>query len=99
MKKYISTSAFVLSLCFGAEAQNFNAGPLHLNGSVYDASASGGSILSPNSSLLVGSGGNWLFNQANVTTPRLSVYQTELVKFAGGTYSRTTGFIDGYSAA
>lgn len=98
MKKHITTSVLVLLLC-GAKAQNYNAGPVHVNGDVYDASTLSGSYLATSSNLLVGSGGTWLLNNAQFTTPRISTSQTEVVKFSGGTYSRTTGYINGYTAA
>jgi|GEM_PF-4843521 len=99
MKKNISFPVLALSLCCSAGAQNFNAGPVHVNGAVYDASATNGSMLTTNSGLLVGSGGTWLLNNAQLITPRNNAAQTEVVKFAGGTYNRTSGYINGYAAA
>ena len=75
---------------YGAVAPNYNAGLLHINGAVYDASAGSGSILAANSTLLIGGGGTWVLNNAMLTTPRISNSQTEVIEFNSGNYIRNT---------
>ncbi|RYE14580.1 MAG: T9SS type A sorting domain-containing protein [Sphingobacteriales bacterium] len=99
MKNYLSIPVLTFFLCGSATAQNYNVGPLHVNGAIYDASAVSGSYLSTNSRLSVGSGGTWLLNNSQFQTPRIGSAQTEVITFTGGTYSRTTGYVNGYAAA
>lgn len=99
MKNYLSIPVLSFFLSGSVAAQNYNVGPLHVNGAIYDASAVSGSYLSTNSRLSVGSGGTWLLNSSQFQTPRIGSTQTEVINFTGGTYSRTTGYVNGYAAA
>jgi hypothetical protein len=100
MKKITLALAVGLHLCASVAAQNYNAGPLHINGAVYDASAINGSTLSAAGNLAISNGGHWAFNNALIITPRTGTTQAEVVHFIGsGTYSRHTGYVDGYVKA
>lgn len=100
MKKYSWALAAAVYLCTSVNAQNYNAGPVHINGDIYDASAVNGSTLLTNSSIVISSGGVWTFANAKITTPRISTTQTEVVKFAGTSYyTRQAGYVDGYVRA
>ncbi|HUC81744.1 MAG TPA: hypothetical protein VMR70_12565, partial [Flavisolibacter sp.] len=98
MKRYFFTAG-VLALFCQSNAQNYNAGPVHVNGNVYDASAANGSRVAEASTITIGTGGTWLLNDALLSTPRSNAGQSEVVKFSGGSYSRTTGYVNGYAVA
>ena len=99
MKKYLFTSAIILAFMHGVQAQNYFSGPMYLGGVFYDGSGTSGSQLVSGSTIDVYSGGTWLFNSANVTTPRTNNFYTDYIAFRGGNYSRTTGYVNGYAQA
>ncbi len=99
MKKYLFTSAIALAAFLSTQAQNYNAGPMYIGCTYYDASTSNGSQIASGGNLTVNTNGVWMFNDARLTTPRTSVAQTEMIRFSGGIYNRTSGYTNGYAMA